>query len=206
MQQRNECTQEPNQATKSQLSVDGQPSRVLEPEPSVQAIFDFRTIFDTYGPFVTRTLRRLGVPSADRHDLRQEIFVVVHRKLHEYDGRASLQSWVYGICTRVASTYRRSTRIRREEVLEFPQHVAANQDGDLDTRRTYAHVESLIAALDEEKRTVFVLHELRGLSMNEVVRAVGCPLQTAYSRLHAARKAMKVLVRREQLKATTTAV
>jgi len=166
---------------------------------------DFRTIFDTYGPFVSRTLRRLDVPASDRHDLRQEIFVVVHRKLHEYDGRASLQSWIYGICVRTASTYRRSARVRREEAWEYPEPNlassldSASQDRDLDSRRAYAHAESLLAKLDDEKRQVFVLYEIEGLSMSNVAESVGCPLQTAYSRLHAARKAMKVLLQRSRL-------
>ena len=43
---------------------------------------DFRTIFDKHALFVMRTLRKLGVPSADAHDLCQETFVVVHRRLH----------------------------------------------------------------------------------------------------------------------------
>lgn len=172
---------------------------------SVHAALDFREIFDTYGPFVTATLRRLEVPSADRHDLRQEIFVVVHRKLQEYDGRASIRSWIYGICVRMASTYRRSARVRREETHEQPELALASpaettyQDRDLDARRAYAHAEVLLSRLDDEKRRVFVLYEIEGLSMNQVAEAVGCPLQTAYSRLHAARKAMKVLLQRSRL-------
>jgi len=166
---------------------------------------DFRTVFESYSPFVARTLRRLDVPSADLHDLLQEIFVVVHRKLCEYDGRAPLRGWIYGICMRTASTYRRSARVRLEEAWEGPaleiatSRAAANQDPDLDTRRACAHAEALLSRLDDEKRRVFVLYEIEGLSMNEVAEAIGCPLQTAYSRLHAARKAMKVLLQRSRL-------
>jgi len=166
---------------------------------------DFRAIFEAYGPFVARTLRRLDVPSADRHDLQQEIFVIVLRKLPEFDGRTSLHTWIYGICVRMASTYRRSARVRREQACEDPEpDIAAtsqppNQDRDLDSRRACAHAEALLAKLDDEKRRVFVLYEVEGLSMNEVAEAVGCPLQTAYSRLHAARKGMKILLQRSRL-------
>jgi RNA polymerase sigma-70 factor (ECF subfamily) len=166
---------------------------------------DFRSIFETYGPFVARTLRQLEVPSADRHDLSQEIFVIVHRKLHEYDGRTSLRSWIYGICVRMASTYRRSARVRREQACGSPEpalspsHDAANHDHDLDSRRAFAHAEALLAKIDDEKRRVFVLYEIEGLSMIEVAEEVGCPLQTAYSRLHAARRGMKVLLQRSRL-------
>jgi RNA polymerase sigma-70 factor (ECF subfamily) len=46
----------------------------------------------------------------------------------------------------------------------------------------------LLDTLDDDKRQVFVLYELEELSMKEVAEACGCPLQTAYSRLHAARR------------------
>ncbi|HEX9295669.1 MAG TPA: RNA polymerase sigma factor [Polyangiaceae bacterium] len=172
---------------------------------------DFRSVFDNYGVFVKQTLRRLGVPSADRHDLSQEIFVVVHRKLHEYDGRASLRSWIYGICVRMASTYRRSARVRHEKACEQPEpnvaanQEAANQDSGIDSRRAYAHIETLLGKLDDEKRTIFVLYEIEGLSMTEVAEAVGCPLQTAYSRLHAARKAMRASLARSLLRPPNSA-
>jgi RNA polymerase sigma-70 factor (ECF subfamily) len=45
-----------------------------------------------------------------------------------------------------------------------------------------------LAELDEDKRAVFVLYEIEQLTMAEVAEAIGCPLQTAYSRLHAARR------------------
>ena len=153
----------------------------------------------------------MEVASADCHDLKQEIFVIVHRKLHEYDGRASLRSWIYGICVRMTSTYRRSARIRREEAIGHPEIdsvlgiEAAVQDRHLDSRRAYAHAEALLGKLDDEKRRVFVLYEIEGLSMIEVAEAIGCPLQTAYSRLHAARKGMKVLLQRSRLARTGSA-
>ena len=177
------------------------------PPPSFvpPTVADFRSIFEAHGPFVTRALRYLEVPSSDRHDLRQEIFVVVHRKLHEYDGRIPLRSWIYGICVRMASTYRRSARVRRQATFRYsepdhtPINIAAHQDRDLDSRRAYAHAEALLDKLDEEKRQVFLLYEMEGLTMIDVAATVGCPLQTAYSRLHAARRAMRVLLQRSKL-------
>jgi RNA polymerase sigma-70 factor (ECF subfamily) len=47
---------------------------------------------------------------------------------------------------------------------------------------------------------VFVLYELEELPMIEVAEAVGCPLQTAYSRLHAARDAVEAAVVRRAAK------
>lgn len=57
-----------------------------------------------------------------------------------------------------------------------------------DARRVLAR---LLGHLDDDKRAVFVAYELMDLSMQEIAEAVGCPLQTAYSRLHAARNCVE---------------
>ena len=49
-------------------------------------------------------------------------------------------------------------------------------------------------AIDEDQRAVFVLFELEEQAMREVAEAVGCPLQTAYYRLYAARRALEAAV------------
>src|SRR5207244_3018350 len=106
---------------------------------------------------------------------------------------APMRSWIYGICVRVASTYRRSARIRFEEVRdECPEpNVDASQDKKLEMHQTLVCIEGILRSLDAERRVVFVLHELEGWPMSEVALSIGCPLQTAYSRLHAVRKTMK---------------
>jgi RNA polymerase sigma-70 factor (ECF subfamily) len=46
----------------------------------------------------------------------------------------------------------------------------------------------LLQALPVEQRDVFWLYEVEELPMSEIARALNCPLQTAYSRLHKARE------------------
>jgi RNA polymerase sigma-70 factor (ECF subfamily) len=165
---------------------------------------EFRTVFEGYRSFVIARLRKLGVPRADINDVGQEVFVIIHRRLHTYDESLPLASWIEGICERAATRFRRMTRVRREMACELPalemvRSVPAYQDRAVDTRRACAHAEALLNCLDEEKRKVFVLYELEGLNMNEVVDALGCPLQTGYSRLHAARKTIRMLLLRSRL-------
>ena len=51
-------------------------------------------------------------------------------------------------------------------------------------------LERALYALPEPQASVFILYELEELTMPEVAAALGYPLQTAYSRLYAARKAV----------------
>ncbi|MEI9952872.1 MAG: RNA polymerase sigma factor [Pseudomonadota bacterium] len=156
-----------------------------QPRPSM------RQIFDDHAPYIWRTLRHLGIPEADTPDLCQEVFVTVHRRLSSFEGRSTLRTWLYGICIRVASEHRRRPHVRNETALsessESGEHFAAAADADLEQRST---VQRLLGALDDDKREVVVLYEIEGFSMKEVAEILRCPLQTAYSRLHAGRALM----------------
>ncbi|MDX2052978.1 MAG: sigma-70 family RNA polymerase sigma factor [Polyangiaceae bacterium] len=147
-------------------------------------------IFQKYAAFAWRALRHLGVREADAEDVCQEVFVIVHRKLAEFEGRSSVRTWLYAICLRVAKDYRQRAHIRYEQASADPLQggYAETQEVHLDRARAMAAFERALEALDADKRAVFVLYEIEGLSMKEVAEAVGCPLQTAYSRLHAARE------------------
>ena len=168
------------------------------PRPGHDRLPSLAEIFRTYAPFAWRALRRLGVPESDVEDVCQEVFVVVHRKLGDFEGRSSLKTWIYGICARTASDYRRSGRVRREVVTDAPPDAAheAAQPDVVALRQARATLDRILDQLDDDKRSVFVLYEIEELTMAEVAEALSCPLQTAYSRLHAARKIVEAGVER----------
>jgi RNA polymerase sigma-70 factor (ECF subfamily) len=161
---------------------------------------DLRAIFADHGAFVWRTLRRLGVVEAEVQDIGQEVFLVVHRKLAEFDDRAGMRAWLYGICARKASDHRRSAYVRRERpVATLPEEGApADQSAHIERREARELLSEVLGQLDPKKREVFVLFELEELSLSEVAEALGCPLQTAYSRLQAARTFVQAAVARRR--------
>ena len=168
----------------------------LAPHP----VLTSASVFRDHAAFAWRALRRLGVPDSDVDDVCQEVFVVVHRKLAEFEGRSSVKTWLYGICVRSASDYRRRAPTRREVVTDsVPEAVVDETQHDALVKQQGLRVlDVLLDALDDDKRAVFVLYEIEQLGMAEVAEAVGCPLQTAYSRLHAARKIVEVGAKRMQ--------
>jgi RNA polymerase sigma-70 factor (ECF subfamily) len=80
--------------------------------------------------------------------------------------------------------------VRRERpVSDVPEQTSLpSQHEELERRQEWPELERLLEHLDDEKREVFVLYEIEELSMKEVATVCDCPLQTAYSRLRAARK------------------
>ena len=182
-------------------ATDGARGATSGPPPSVPSLAE---IFREHAPFVWRGLRRLGIPESDVEDVCQEVFVVVHRKLGDFEGRSSLRTWIYSICARTASDYRRSGRVRREVVTDAPPEMAheGGQHDAVALRQARATLDRILDELDDDKRSVFVLYEIEELTMAEVAEALGCPLQTAYSRLHAARKVVEAGVTRAQASAS----
>ena len=156
------------------------------------AIARFPEIFQQHARFLWRTLMNLGVPSREAQDLCQEVMIVVHRRLPDFEGK-SLRGWLYGICVRVASDYRRSARARREVPHgELPEPKEAADAGEVLAAR--AQRRKLLQALDclsEEKRAALVLHDVEELTLGEVAEALGVPLQTVYSRIKAARQELR---------------
>ncbi|WP_240488374.1 RNA polymerase sigma factor [Labilithrix luteola] len=161
---------------------------------------DAEAIFREYAPYVHRVLRHLGVASEDIDDVMQDVFIVVHRKVADFEPRGSLRAWVHGIAIRVTSRHRRRrSRVRetaKGDALDAidPRTPAETLDAQ-DARRILA---GILDQLDDDKRAVFVLYELEELSMQEVAEAAEIPLQTAYSRLRAARELVYEAVRRHQ--------
>jgi RNA polymerase sigma-70 factor, ECF subfamily len=160
----------------------------------------FREVFEGHAPYVFRALRGLGVAERDVDDICQEVFVVVHRRLPEFEPRASLRTWLYAICLRAASDYRRRARVRKEQVTDAPPDQSAPADQHERAERTWARdaLDRALGQLDDDKRDAFVLYEIEGLSIAEVAEVVGVPLKTAYSRLTAARREVVDLVKRWQ--------
>jgi RNA polymerase sigma-70 factor (ECF subfamily) len=138
---------------------------------------------------VWRVLRRLGVPVSQVDDAAQDVFLVVHRKLDSFDGRAPLRSWILAIAVRVASDYRRrALRARAHELGDTIADCAPTPAEQSEVQESIRLLHAVLAELDEAKRAVFVLSELEQLSVPEIAGVLEVNVNTVYSRLRASRR------------------
>jgi RNA polymerase sigma-70 factor (ECF subfamily) len=161
---------------------------------------DFEEVYDQHFDFVWRSLRRLGVPAEQLDDAAQEVFLVVHRRLGAFQGRSSLKTWVFGIVLRVSQATRRATRRRSAEPLvEDAVASGAATPAEITEKAEAARlVNTLLEALSEDHRAVFVLAELEQMTAPEIAEALGVNLNTVYSRLRAARKDFSAALQRHR--------
>jgi RNA polymerase sigma-70 factor, ECF subfamily len=170
----------------------------------------FREIYDAHVRFVWRVLLRLGVRESDLPDAVQDVFVVVHRKLPEFEPQAKMTTWLFAICSRVASDRRQVAHVRRElPASETPAREAswAGAEGApdpaalVDRQRARALIEAILQRMPEEQRVVFALFELEGMSGDEIAEMLEVPAGTVRSRLRLARALFEQSVARWQARA-----
>jgi len=152
----------------------------------------FKEVYEEHFRFVWRSLRRLGVPESDASDAAQDVFLVVHRRLSEFEGRSKVTTWLYGICYRVARDRRRLAHVRRQVDDEdlIAQKVDERVDIAAEAERNQG-MQMLETILDEmplEQRAVFTLFELEAMTGEAIAEALEIPVGTVYSRLRIARE------------------
>ncbi len=166
---------------------------------STQDLATLEACYREHHAFVWRSLHRLGVPRQLLDDAVHDTFLVVARRLGEFEGRASMRTWLFAIAMRVAqSVYRDRTRERRNagallavsDLTSATPHAAARSDAAIALQR-------LLSELDEDKRAVFIMAELEQMTAPEIAVTLGVKLPTVYSRLRLAKAQLERSVQRD---------
>jgi RNA polymerase sigma-70 factor (ECF subfamily) len=167
---------------------------------SARAVPTFEQVYDRHFPYVHRAMRHLGVRDASLDDAVQDVFIVVHKKLPDFDGRFAITTWLYAIVIRVARRYRKSQAAAQAFDSEHELVSSYALEHNLEVRRKLLVAEQALCSLDKHKREVFVLGEIEQMSVVEIAKVLGEPVDTIYSRLRAAKEAFHKASRRAELK------
>ncbi|HEY4395599.1 MAG TPA: RNA polymerase sigma factor [Polyangia bacterium] len=154
---------------------------------------DFRAFYDLWFEDVARWIRALGGATADQDDIVQEVFLVVRRRMKDFDG-INPAGWLYRITRRQVRDFRRRAWVKHiftRRRLEDPDALISGGAGpaaDLERKEEQRILATILGKLREERRTAFVLFEIEGLSGDEIARIQSVPLNTVWTRLYHARK------------------
>jgi len=191
----------------SQQTLDAPPPEVLasarksgdadasgkRPPPDPRDTPTLESAYEQYHEFVWRNLLRLGVPVQQADDAVADCFLVLAKRLHEFEGKSSLKTWIFAIVYNVARGVRRDLgrSIERHQPLyevESAPNGYSSPEVLSDAARQLHH---LLAQLDEEKRVVFVMAELEGMTAPEIAAALQLKVPTVYSRIRLARERLQ---------------
>jgi RNA polymerase sigma-70 factor (ECF subfamily) len=177
--------------------------RGLPPLPLVEArggepalarpSLDFTHVYSTFFSHVVRWIRALGGPIADLEDIAQEVFLVVRRRLPQFDGE-NLVGWLYQITRYTVRDHRRRAWFRhvlsgrRDIDLDDMPHSQDGPAAHLDKKEAQRVVHDLLSRMSDKRRTAFVLFEIEGYSGEEIALMQDIPVSTVWTRLYHARR------------------
>ena len=166
------------------------------PEPIEQdRVLAYAELYRAHFSFVWRSLRRLGVEERELSDGVQEVFLVVFHKLPELQLESRLTTYLYAICLRVASDWRRRAHRRYERLdHDTPLDKEAKTEGWAEAPELRRLLQVALDAMPLDQRAVFVAFELEGMTGEEIARALAVPVPTVHSRLRLAREKFRAVV------------
>jgi len=170
--------------------------------PSSSEFPPFKEIHREYLNFVWSAARRFGVEPSAMEDVVQEVFMVIHARLHTVEKPESLRSWIYSVVRRIAANHRRIRRANAARPGEpgFQEALSREPTPLERTERTDAArlLLTLLETIDERKREMFALVEIDELSVPEAAEILNIPVNTAYSRLRSARQEFEQALARHE--------
>jgi RNA polymerase sigma-70 factor (ECF subfamily) len=159
----------------------------------------FRELYNRHRADVARLVYRMLGGRGDLDDVIQEVFVQVHKSLKDFRGQSKFSTWLHRVTVNVVLMHRRAAR-SRPVFADEPIGDALIQAGDVppdedvDRRERVRAFARLLDRLADKKRIVFVLHELEGITPNEIAKIVGAPVLTVRTRLFYARREIEAML------------
>ena len=138
----------------------------------------------------------------DAADLAQETFVKAYVNLRTYHGGAAFYTWLYRIAINSAIDLIRKRPNSRVDSLDDEKYQevgfeptatdpAVNPDKMLARTEAKTALRRAIDSLSEKLRTAIILHDLEGLSQEQVAEILRCPVGTVKSRVSRAREELR---------------
>jgi RNA polymerase sigma-70 factor (ECF subfamily) len=168
------------------------------PTPASRAL-ELEAVYRDHAAFCWRMARRLGAPDEATDDIVHDVFLVVRRRLPDFDASRPVRPWLFGIVRRVVADLRRGRR-RAEGRIRLVPTPPEPVDPEQQAQRNAAadFVRTFLDELPPSQRMVFVMMELEGMTAPETAEALGAELPTVYSRLRLARGKFERAVARRQ--------
>jgi RNA polymerase sigma-70 factor (ECF subfamily) len=190
------------------ISLVGTPNRDAHAASAPASELRVDQVYEAHVDFVWRSARSLGVREINIDDVVQEVFVVVQRRLAEFEGRSDIKTWLFGITRRVVRSHVRQqirSRTQTETSVDLADPNAACAESQLANLEGAKLLYALLDELEADLREVFVLSELEEMSGPAIAEALDLELSNVYARVRRARLAFDAALKRHRARQARTA-
>lgn len=156
-----------------------------------------------YQERIYSTLYHMTANHEDANDLAQEAFIKAFRALKSFKGDSSFFTWVYRIAVNKTINFLKQRKKRTQVSLNDFDFNAENDPGlvqlvsehtprrELNLAELQARLNEALQRLSESHRLVVTLHDIQGLSHEEISKIMDCNTGTVRSRLFYARQQLQ---------------
>lgn len=169
----------------------------------------FEEVFDLYKDMVYSVATRMLADKAEAMDVTQEVFLTLHRKIHQFRGECTLKTWLYRVALNQAANRNRWWKRRRQDRMvslgldENHSERTVSLDPDckrpLPDRMAYSSevqgaLQTALGKLPFDQRAAVVLRDVQGLPYEEIAELLHCQLGTVKSRIARGRDRLRELL------------
>lgn len=162
----------------------------------------FESLMSAYERKIYGLCLRMMGNRQDGEDAAQEAMVRIWQKLPQYRGEAAFSTWVYRVTASACTDAIRKRSLRAQPSLEAmreegfePQDGAPTPQQAVENSERREAMQRAIAGVPEQMRSVFLLRDVHGLSVEETARALNVSSGTVKSRLSRAREKIAAVLR-----------
>jgi len=157
----------------------------------------FRVLVERYQDRVYAMACRFSGCSHEAKDLAQDIFIQIYEHIRDFQGRSSLNSWIYRLALNRCISYRRAVKRRAVLGRDGPVFGIAGEktpEEQLARNEATRELHKTLQKLPERYMTVIELYYFQELSYQEIAELTGIAVRTVETRLYRARQRLKDLL------------
>ena len=142
-------------------------------------------------PRIHRLLLAMTRNEEDALDLTQETYVRAFTRIGQFDGRSSLETWLYRIAVNQALGFLRRAKRERSSAERFSA-AQTRRDCPRDGADSGLDLKAALSTLSASDRIILLLRYAQGLDYHAIARVIDCPEGTVASRLNRARQRLRL--------------
>lgn len=162
-----------------------------------------RELIRRLNPRLFRVARGIVDSDTDAEDVVQDAYLAAFTRLDQFRGASSFSTWIIRITMNAARMRNRGARPHQEydtvdekdepdnAIVVFPGSGSDRPETALGRSQISNMLETAVAALPEDLRLVFLLHESEGMSVRAIARDLSLNPITVRTRLYRARKRLR---------------
>lgn len=168
----------------------------------------FAVLVDRYQDRIYSAVLNYVSNSEDAVDIAQEAFLKAYSNIRSFNSSSAFYTWLYRIAINTAIDFLRKRKSKFTDSLDDVKYTEtgfepASKDPSTDPVKVVFRGEQVhmlrqaIASLSEKLRSAIILHDVEGLSQDEVAEILHVPVGTVKSRVSRARIELRYLLQKQ---------